>query len=58
MMHPRLYRLIETHQRIDDALRREQRRRAPDLIELLRLKQLRLRTKTLINRLSRTAVPI
>ena len=57
-MHPRLYRLIETHQRIDDALRREQRRGAPDLIKLLRLKQLRLRTKQLIASFSRKAAQV
>ena len=54
-MHPRLYRLIETHQRIDDALRRERTRRFPDMLQVLRLSQLKLRAKALINRLTRTA---
>ena len=52
-MNPRLYRLIETHQRIDDALRREQRRRWPDAFQILRLKKLRLRAKDLIHRFTR-----
>ena len=52
-MHPRLYRLIETHERIDRALRREQRRPLPDWFRLLRLKKLKLRAKDLIRRLTR-----
>ena len=52
-MHPRLYRLIETHERIDRALRREQRRPLPDWFRLLRLKKLKLRAKDLIHRLTR-----
>ena len=52
-MHPRLYRLIETHARIDRALRREQRRPLPDWFRLLRLKKLKLRAKDLIHRLTR-----
>ena len=52
-MHPRLYRLIETHQRIDDALRSEQRRRWPDAFEVMRLKRLKLRAKDLIHRFAR-----
>ena len=50
MMNPRLFRLIETHQRIDQGLRREQRRPLPDMLELLRLTDLKLRTKQLIER--------
>ncbi len=52
-MHPRLYRLIEKHQRIDDALRVEQRRRLPDAFRLMRLKKLKLRAKDLIHRMTR-----
>lgn len=52
-MNPRLYRLIETHQRIDQALRHEQRRRLPDSIRLVQLKKLKLRVKDLIHRLAR-----
>ena len=49
-MHPRLYRLIETHQRIDRDLRLEQRRAFPDPFQLMRLKKLKLRVKDLIQR--------
>jgi hypothetical protein len=48
-----MYRLIEAHSRIDYALRREQHRRAPDSLRLLKLKKLKLRAKDLIHRLSR-----
>ena len=51
-MHPRLFRLIETYHRIDQGLRRERRRPAPDLFELLRLNHLKLRAKRLIQRLT------
>ena len=54
-MHPRLYRLIETHQRIDRDLRLEQRRAFPDPFQLMRLKKLKLRVKDLIQRFSRRA---
>ena len=46
-MHPRLYRLTELHQRIDDALRN--RRRHP--IEVTRLMRMKLRVKRLMNRI-------
>ena len=49
-MHPRLFRLIETHQRIDAGLRNELRRPLPDVLQLLRLKRLKLRVKQLIQR--------
>lgn len=52
-MSARLYRLTEIHQRIDDALRVEQRRRFPDSFEMVRLKKLKLRAKDLIARLTR-----
>jgi hypothetical protein len=54
MMNPRLFRLIETHQRIDQGLRRERRRPLPDMLELLRLNHLKLRTKRLIQRFTLT----
>ena len=54
-MNARLYRLLETHQRIDDALRREQRRRWPDRFRIVRLKTLKLRAKDLIHRFTRKA---
>ena len=49
-MHPRLFRLIETHQRIDAGLRNELRRPVPDALQLIRLKRLKLRVKQLIRR--------
>nr|WP_294850464.1 DUF465 domain-containing protein [uncultured Sphingomonas sp.] len=52
-MSARLYRLTEIHQRIDDALRHEQRRRFPDGIEMVRLKKLKLRAKDLMHKLTR-----
>ena len=51
-MHPRLYRLLETHSWIDQALREEQRRRRPDLLRMIRLKELKLRVKDLMHRLT------
>lgn len=51
-MHSRLYRLIEIHQTIDQRLRRELARVRPDALRLLQLKNLRLRAKTLIARLT------
>lgn len=53
-MSSRLFRLTEIHQRIDDALRREQKRRFPDLFRTMKLKKLKLRTKDLIHRLYRS----
>lgn len=52
-MHPRLFRLLETHSRIDRALRDEQRRRRPDPLRTTQLKKLKLRVKDLIHRLTR-----
>lgn len=49
-MNPRLYRLMETHSRIDGALRDEQRRPAPDPFRLGQLKKLKLRVKDLMHR--------
>ncbi len=51
-MHPRLYRLLETHSRIDRALREEQRRRLPDPLRTTQLKKLKLRVKDLMHRLT------
>ena len=55
-MHPRLYRLIETHQRIDRALRSEQKRPLPNALQLMRLKKLKLKAKDLIHRLLRRPI--
>ncbi len=53
MMHPRLYRLTEAHQRIDRRLRLELRRPLPDPFRLMQLKKLKLRVKDAIHRFSR-----
>ena len=44
-MRPRLFRLLEMHQRIDEALRRELRRRWPDPFRVVELNTLKLRVK-------------
>ena len=49
-MHPRLFRLIEKHQRIDEMLRVAQRRADPREID--RLRGLKMRAKRLIHRLT------
>ena len=49
-MHPRLFRLIETHQRIDARLRSEIKRPLPDPVQLMRLGRLKLRAKDMIRR--------
>ena len=52
-MHPRLFRLIEKHQRIDDLLRFAQQR--ADGAEIARLRWLKTRAKQLIHRFARRA---
>ena len=52
-MNARLYRLLETHQRIDRALRDELKRRRPDPVRASQLKKLKLRVKDIIFRLTR-----
>ena len=52
-MNARLFRLLETHQRIDRALRDELKRRRPDPMRTTQLKKLKLRVKDLIFRLNR-----
>ena len=44
-MNPYIYRLSVVHRRLDEEIRQEIRRRAPDSIRLLRLKKLRLAIK-------------
>ena len=51
-MTARLYRLTEMHQRIDNRLRVELKRRAPDHLAVSHLKKLKLRVKDLLNRLA------
>ena len=50
----RLYRLMQTHQRIDEQLRREQTRRGASPFLVMRLKKLKLRAKDLMQRLSQS----
>jgi hypothetical protein len=52
-MTARLYRLMETHQRIDRALRDELKRRRPDPVRTGPLKMLKLRVKVIMLRLTR-----
>jgi len=52
-MSNRLYRLMLAHQRIDEQLRREQRRRGASPFLVMRLKKLKLRAKDLMQRLNR-----
>jgi hypothetical protein len=44
-MTPFVYRLTVVHRRLDDEIRRELKRRAPDGFRLLRLKKLKLAVK-------------
>lgn len=44
-MRPRWFRLLEMHQRLDEDLRRELRRRSPDPFRIVQLKKLKLRVK-------------
>ena len=51
-MRSRTFRLLEIHQRVDDALRRELRRRGPNYLQVTRLKKLKLRVKDRLYRLT------
>ncbi|HEY8592928.1 MAG TPA: DUF465 domain-containing protein [Sphingomicrobium sp.] len=51
-MNPRLYRLLEVHQRLDEQLISEERRRLPNWRKVMQLKRLKLRAKDLIHRLT------
>jgi hypothetical protein len=55
-MHARLFRLLEKHQSIDEALRLEQRRPSPNWSELFQLKRHKLRVKDLIHRSTRRGI--
>ena len=52
-MSDRFFRLLVQHQKLDDALRVEQKRPFPDLIKLQKLKRLKLRIKDRISVLMR-----
>ena len=56
-MTARMYRLTQIHQRIDERLRMELRKRWPDWIELSRLKRMKLRAKDALHRMSRRGTP-
>jgi hypothetical protein len=47
-----IYRLSVMHQRLDDEIRKELKRRVPDTIRLLRLKKLRLAIKDRLYRIA------
>jgi len=44
-----LYRLMRTHKKLDEEIRAEMRRRAPDWLRVLRLKKLKLKVKDRLN---------
>lgn len=49
-MNEFLYRLSVIHRRLDEEIRRELKRRAPDSLRLLRLKKLKLAVKDRLHR--------
>ncbi|MFM7027389.1 MAG: DUF465 domain-containing protein [Chakrabartia sp.] len=51
-MSLRVFKLLLQHQRLDEALRSEQRRRLPDLYRVQKLKKLKLALKDRLHRLS------
>ncbi|WP_200879062.1 hypothetical protein [Sphingopyxis sp. MWB1] len=53
-MNSKIYRLTEWHRRIDEALRREMRRRGADPLRLLRLRHLKQRVKERLHRSMRS----
>lgn len=52
-MSDRVFRLLESHQRLDDQLRLAQSRRIPDPFEIGRLKKLKLAIKDRLARFAR-----
>lgn len=55
-MSDRVFRLLERHQKLDEALRRLQAKRWPDPLEIARLKKLKLAIKDRLARLARRPV--
>ncbi len=51
-MTVRTYRLMEAHQRVDEALQMETRRRWPDMFKIMRLKKMKLAIKDRLARRS------
>ncbi|MBY6013899.1 YdcH family protein [Qipengyuania gaetbuli] len=56
-MTARTFRLTQIHQRIDERLRSEMRKRVPDWLEVSRLKKMKLRAKDALYRLAKRAKP-
>lgn len=56
-MTARTFRLTQIHQRIDERLRMEMRKRAPDTLELTRLKRMKLRVKDALHRILHRGKP-
>lgn len=56
-MTSQIFRLLGQHQRLDEALRREQRQRLPDAMRLQRLKKLKLAVKDRLRALTMTPRP-
>ena len=52
-MTARTFRLTQIHQRIDERLRMELKKRAPDPGEISRLKKMKLRAKDALHRILR-----
>lgn len=52
-MTARTFRITQIHQRIDERLRLEMKKRAPDPWEVSRLKKMKLRAKDALQRLLR-----
>ena len=52
-MSDRVFRLLESHQRLDDQLRLAQSRRIPDPLEIGQLKKLKLAIKDRLARFAR-----
>lgn len=55
-MSDRVFRLLERHQKLDELLRRAQRRNWVDPFEIARLKKLKLAIKDRLSRLARRPV--
>lgn len=55
-MKARFYKLTELHQKLDERLRREIARRAPDQFAVMALKRRKLRVKDLLARLQQGRV--
>ena len=52
-MTARTFRLTQLHQKIDERLRLEMKKRTPDFFEITRLKRMKLRAKDALHRVMR-----